>query len=89
KGDDDELFSDGRTDSDRSEPYKVLLCLERENSCSSSAVAGEKEGVRPEDLLGQPVLEVMEEESVSVKSNEAGQVDGDGSCEVVGEQGEV
>ncbi|MCI67985.1 hypothetical protein A2U01_0089244, partial [Trifolium medium] len=82
KGDDDELFSDGRTDSDRSEPYQVLLGLERENSCSSLAVAGEKEGVRPEDLLGQPVLEVMEEESVSVKSNGAGYVDGDGSCEV-------
>ncbi|GAU32470.1 hypothetical protein TSUD_64200 [Trifolium subterraneum] len=56
--DDGDLFSDGRTDSDRSESAQLLLDLQRKESDGSLEVTGEKVGGSAVDLLGQPFLKV-------------------------------
>ncbi|GAU20844.1 hypothetical protein TSUD_120360 [Trifolium subterraneum] len=64
KGDDGDIFSDGRTDSDRSESYQVLLVQQGESSQKEIVAIEEKEDVRSADL-GSAVGEMMEKESVT------------------------
>ncbi|MCI60557.1 hypothetical protein A2U01_0081813, partial [Trifolium medium] len=52
KGDDGDLLSDGRTESDKSESDLLLLGLQREDRDGSSAVAGTKVGSSDDDLQG-------------------------------------
>jgi hypothetical protein len=78
RGDDGDVFSDGRTESDNSEAYEVSLGLQDEGG-KKTAEAGVIEGIRNVDIPSQPFLDMMVKESV------AGEQVGGGHVEEVGE----
>ncbi|MCH82424.1 hypothetical protein A2U01_0003230 [Trifolium medium] len=81
KGDDGDLFSDGRTDSDKSESYQLLLGVEGKVKDGVSAVAGLKEGSKVDNLQGQLCLEMMVGEKESEKYSPKGHVEGLEGCD--------
>jgi hypothetical protein len=93
RGEDNDLFSDGRSDSDGSESCQVLSKIHKEGNKHASMLAVENEGLGKVDLQGQNFVEVSVGERETDGPIYGGQVEGGGeelsqipSCDEVGER---